>query len=335
MRKEPIILAFSEKIDTVKFMKKNYLYSITLPLFCLIIAGCDNGSDKNSLEAEIHSEQTKTQEDFDPWEKDGNGVLLSSKWIPGKSYLFRQITDTEMDLPLAGADGSSTEMSIDLRVDVDEVDNNSNKVIKIGFDKVKMSMQMAGQDMVYDSQDPENQSPLLKTALSNLNDQIYEAKFDENNKILSLEGAGDEVGSGIGMGAMGKEEIENMIQQLKDFGFPESVVQPNARWQNKQNFKMQQIGEMNMTIDYTYNGPVDSSGKKLAEIDFEGKAETSGEGLVSFKDSKMTGTLLFDPKLGMLIKSETKMEMTMSIGGAAGAEMDTTMISKYNLISVE
>ena len=91
----------------------------------------------------------------------------------------------------------------------------------------------------------------------------------------------------------------------------------------------------NMTIDYTYNGPVDSSGKKLAEIDFEGKAETSGEGLVSFKDSKMTGTLLFDPKLGMLIKSETKMEMTMSIGGAAGAEMDTTMISKYNLISVE
>ena len=41
-----------------------------------------------------------------------------------------------------------------------------------------------------------------------------------------------------------------MIQQLKDFGFPETVVQPNASWQSKQDFKMQQIGEMKMTIDY-------------------------------------------------------------------------------------
>ena len=302
-----------------------------------MIMSCDKGEVNNALELENKADQRgiKAGDNDGPWEKNGQGVLLASRWIPSKSYLFRQITDTEMDLPLAGAGGSSTEMSMDVRVDVKKVDGSSNKNIKIGFDKVKMSMQMAGQNMVYDSENPDNQNPLLKTALSSLNDQTYDATFDENNKILSFEGEDDGAGNGIGIGAMGKAEIENMIQQLKDFGFPETVVQPNASWQSKQDFKMQQIGEMKMTIDYIYKGPVESSGKKLAAIDFEGKAETNGEGLVSFKDSKMNGTLLFDPQLGMLIESETKMKMTMSIGGDSGAEMDTTTTSKYNLISVE
>ena len=49
----------------------------------------------------------------------------------------------------------------------------------------------------------------------------------------------------------------------------------------------------------------------------------------------MSGTLLFDPELGVLSDSETKMDMIMSIGGDAGAEMDTTTVSKYSLISIK
>ena len=241
----------------------------------------------------------------------------------------------KMDLPLAGAEGSKTEMSIDFKIDVQGLDDSSNKKIQLGFDKVKMTMQMAGQNMVYDSEDPDNQSPLLKTTLSSLSDQTYEATFDENNKILSLEGEGEAAGNGLGMGAMSQGDVENMLQQLGDFKFPEAMIDPDTKWQNKQNFKMQQIGEMNMTVDYTYQGPVESDGKKLAKITFLGKAETSGEGLVSFKNSKMTGTMLFDPQLGALLESETKMYMTMSIGGEAGAEMDTATVSKYSLISVD
>ena len=49
----------------------------------------------------------------------------------------------------------------------------------------------------------------------------------------------------------------------------------------------------------------------------------------------MIGTMLFDPQLGALLESETKMDMTMSIGGESGAEMDTATVSKYSLISVD
>ena len=313
----------------------NY-YFLIVSLFCLYFTACNRSSELSQTEQSSTNESEVESKDMDSvWGEDGKSVLLKSNWIPGKEYNFRQVTDMKMDLPLAGAEGSQTEMSIDFKIDVKSLDGSSNKKIQLGFDKVKMSMQMAGQNMVYDSEDPDNQSPLLKTTLSSLSDQTYEATFDENNKILSLEGEGEGAGNGLGMGAMSQGDVENMLQQLGDFKFPEAMIDPDTKWQNKQNFKMQQIGEMNMTVDYTYKGPVESDGKKLAKITFSGKAETSGAGLVSFKDSQMTGTMLFDPQLGALLESETKMDMTMSIGGESGAEMDTATVSKYSLISVD
>ena len=50
-------------------------------------------------------------------------------------------------------------------IDPDVLSKISNKIIKLGFDKDKVSMQIAGQNMVYDSEDPDNQSPLIKKSL--------------------------------------------------------------------------------------------------------------------------------------------------------------------------
>ena len=311
----------------------NY-YFLIVSLFCLYFTGCNKSSELSQTEQSSANESEIASKDVDiVWGEDGNSVLLKTNWIPGKEYLFRQATDMQMDLPLAGAEGSKTESSIDVRIDVQSLDQSSNKIIKLGFDKVKVSMQMAGQNMVYDSEDPDNQSPLLKTSLSSFSDQSYEATFDKNNKILSVEGEDKGAANGLGMGRI--SDVETMLQQLGDFKFPEAMIDPDTKWQNEQTFKMHQIGEMKMAVDYTYEGPSDYNGKKVAKISFVGKAELSGEGLVSFKDSKMSGTLLFDPELGVLSDSETKMDMMMSIGGDAGAEMDTTTVSKYSLISIK
>ena len=307
----------------------NY-YFLIVSLFCLYFTACNRSSELSQTE----QSSTNESKDMDSvWGEDGKSVLLKSNWIPGKEYNFRQVTDMKMDLPLAGAEGSKTESSIDVRIDVQSLDQSSNKIIKLGFDKVKVSMQIAGQNMVYDSEDPDNQSPLLKTSLSSFSDQSYEATFDKNNKILSVEGEDKGAANGLGMGRI--SDVETMLQQLGDFKFPEAMIDPDTKWQNEQTFKMHQIGEMKMAVDYTYEGPSDYNGKKVAKISFVGKAELSGEGLVSFKDSKMSGTLLFDPELGVLSDSETTMDMMMSIGGDAGAEMDTTTVSKYSLTSIK
>jgi len=319
------------------------LYIISSILFGLVaIIGCTkfNGQDSansHKLESKDEKKTRVSENSKGPWSADGQSVLLKAKWIRGKSYIFRQTTNMEMELPIAGPEGSKTKMSMDFNVDVSDKKESENKKMSVRFSKVKMEMLMAGQNMVYDSEDPENQSALLRTAFGDFANQKFEAEFDKDDNFLSVDGnAKGGAPAAAGIGGLGNEEIGNMLKQLGDFGFPEGVVEPDAKWQHGQELSMQQIGKMKMTIDYTYKGPKDYKGKKLAEIIFQGIAASDGEGeLVSFKDSKMSGTMLFDPELGTVVQTDSSVDMTMSVGGELGAEMNTKTSSSYSLISID
>ena len=319
------------------------LYIISSILFGLVaIIGCTKSNDQDSanshkLESKDEKKTRVSENSKGPWSADGQSVLLKAKWIRGKSYIFRQTTNMEMELPIAGPEGSKTKMSMDFNVDVSDKKESENKKMSVRFSKVKMEMSMAGQNMVYDSEDPENQSALLRTAFGDFANQKFEAEFDKDDNFLSVDGnAKGGAPAAAGIGGLGNEEIGNMLKQLGDFGFPEGVVEPDAKWQHGQELSMQQIGKMKMTIDYTYKGPKDYKGKKLAEIIFQGIAASDGEGeLVSFKDSKMNGTMLFDPELGTVVQTDSSVDMTMSVGGELGAEMNTKTSSSYSLISID
>lgn len=319
------------------------LYIISSILFGLVaIIGCTKSNDQDSanshkLESKDEKKTRVSENSKGPWSADGQSVLLKAKWIRGKSYIFRQTTNMEMELPIAGPEGSKTKMSMDFNVDVSDKKESENKKMSVRFSKVKMEMSMAGQNMVYDSEDPENQSALLRTAFGDFANQKFEAEFDKDDNFLSVDGnAKGGAPAAAGIGGLGNEEIGNILKQLGDFGFPEGVVEPDAKWQHGQELSMQQIGKMKMTIDYTYKGPKDYKGKKLAEIIFQGIAASDGEGeLVSFKDSKMSGTMLFDPELGTVVQTDSSVDMTMSVGGELGAEMNTKTSSSYSLISID
>ena len=319
-------------------MKLYIIISVLIGLVAL--AGCSKSNDQASGHSQQNESEDQNKKSFSEkpkgsWGADGQSVLLKAKWIRGKSYVFRQTTDSQMELPLAGPEGSKTKMSMDFNVDVSEA-TSGNKKMSVHFSKVKMEMSMAGQNMVYDSEDPEKQSALLKTALGDFANQKFEAEIDKNDNFINVSDAIKQGGAPAvgGIGALGNKEIANMLKQLGDFGFPEKAVEPGAKWQHGQELSMQQMGEMKMTIDYTYKGPKNHDGQKLAEIVFQGLADTDGEGgLVSFKDSKISGTMLFDPELGTVVQSNSSIDMTMSVGGELGAEMATKTSSSYSLIS--
>ena len=319
------------------------LYIISSILFGLVIlAGCSKSNDQGSansqkIESNDNEKNLTSENSKGPWSADGQSVLLKAKWIRGKSYVFRQTTNMEMELPIAGPEGSKTKMSMDFNVDVSDQKKSENKKMSVRFSKVKMEMSMAGQNMVYDSEDPEKQSALLKNAFGDFANQKFEAEFDKDDNFLSVDGnAKGAAPAAAGIGGLGNEEIGNMLKQLGDFGFPDTAVEPDAKWQHGQELSMQQMGKMKMTINYIYKGPKDHKGKKLAEIVFQGISDSDGEGvLVSFKDSKMSGTMLLDPELGTVVQSNSSVDMTMSVGGELGAEMDTKTSSSYSLISID
>ena len=272
--------------------------------------------------------------------QDAGAVLLKSKLEVGKTYNFRQGTDMKMALPLAGAGDSTTKMSMDMQMSVEKAPDGVNKLVTTKFGRVKMEMQMAGQNMVYDSEDETKQNPLLKTAFEQMKDVEFKAIYDKDDKFLKVEGDGG-AGAGAlagGMG-MGAAEMEQMLKQLTDYGFPAHPVKPGEKWDHKQEAKMGQMGAMSMDMQFTYVGPAERDGKKVAEIDVTGTiggaADEGAAGLVEFKDSTLKGKMFFDHERGVLLNSTIDMDMTMAVGGDAGAEMDTKTKSTFDLLSVE
>ena len=265
--------------------------------------------------------------------QDAGPVQLKSKLTPGKTYKYRTDMDMSTDSPLGGDEKMSTKMSMDMGMAVAEAEGD-NKLVTTKFDRVRMEMNMAGQAMVYDSTDKTKQSPLLKTAFAGIADKEFKAVYDKNNKFVKMEGDGGAAGALGGMG-INKDQVEQMLTQLTDYGFPERELKPGEKWDHTQAANMGQMGKMEIDMQFTYKGMTDHEGHKVAEIDYTGSVggEAGAEGaLVSFKDSKLYGKMYFDPELGAVRKSTMQMDMTMVAGGA---ELDTSTTSTQTLLSVE
>ena len=153
-----------------------------------------------------------------------------------------------------------------------------------------------------------------------------------------MDGDGGAAAGALGGMGINKDQVEQMLQQLTDYNFPERALKPGEKWDHTQATNMGQMGNMEVDMQFTFKGMTDHEGHKVAEIDYTGTIGGEAEGggaAVSFKDSTMSGKMFFDPELGVIRKSEVKMDMTMSVGGAGGAEMDTTTTSTQTLLSVE
>jgi len=266
--------------------------------------------------------------------QDAGTVTLKSKLTPGKTYKYRTDMDMSTDSPLGGDQKMSTKMSMDMGMAVEKAPEGENKLVTTSFDRVRMEMNMAGQAMVYDSSDKTKQSPLLKTAFAGIADKKFKAVYDKNNKFLKMEG---DAGGGGALGGMGinKDQVEQMLTQLTDYGFPERKLKAGEKWDHTQAANMGQMGEMEIDMQFTFKGMTDREGHKVAEIDYTGSigGEAGAEGaLVSFKDSKLYGKMYFDPELGAVRHSNMQMDMTMVAGGA---ELETSTTSTQTLLSVE
>ncbi len=262
------------------------------------------------------------------------GIVLKPKLEAGKTYRYRQDVDATMALPIPGAGDSKTKMTMDMSLQVKAADGG-NKEVTTSFDRIAAQIKMAGQDMIYDSTDKTKQSPLLKASFGALTEDTYTAVYDADDNFVELKGVAGGGGAALGMG-MGSAEIEQMLRQLTDQGFPEAPVQPGEKWDDQQEAKMGQMGTMTMDLEYTYNGLIELEGHRVADIDIAGTvaSDPGAAGLMTFKDSTLSGKLYFDPEVGAVRKSSMAMEMTLSITGTEEA-MDMKTTTTSSLLGVE
>jgi len=279
-----------------------------------------------------------------------DAVLLRPEWMVGKKYTLKQSQQQSSKMAMGELQfdqAMTMEHAVSMAVRPAE---NGEKAIEMSFHSVKMKMNMMGQDMEYDSADPDSANPLLKAALGSVFEDGITMFYDKEDNFLRFKekeekGKGGLLGNMESMG-FGEEEMKAMVESFMNQGFPKEPVNPGATWKSKYDMPMKQFGGLSIDLDYVYVGK-EASPKNgvLPKITFAGKMNSdssAGEGgekkavAVSFGDSSISGVIFFDPEKKMAAHSETDVDIKIFMNnGESKMEIPSKQKSTVELVSIE
>ena len=215
-------------------------------------------------------------------------------------------------------------MTMDTTMAVRAHENGKHKRVTMKYDRVAMDMNMAGQEMKYDSAKAADASadPLgVGKSLGIFVGKEIKFVLDEKDDVLEVENLDvmmKEMAAANPMASMfgqifSKDAMKNMMRQSSLYGSPGKPVKAGDSWPFVFSLAMPPIGKISMDGTYTMKGQADHGGAKCAELALTGKlgidaspAAAAGDGApnlqalgVSATGGTISGTLWFDPALGI------------------------------------
>ena len=187
--------------------------------------------------------------------------------------------------------------------------NDKQSVIESQLESIKMSVSQMGMKFEYDSDHPEKTSPMIADQTKELGKSIkkpVELTYDAmGNMISELDEAT--------MNTLG-----NVIIKM-----PEEPISVGSTWKTS---TTQSVSEMEMTVEFTYT--VTAITKKSVDVSFKGNILANKDNITG----NYTGTASINPNTGLLIKSNTKSTVSMTIS-QQGLSIPTT-VSGNNTVTV-
>lgn len=159
-------------------------------------------------------------------------------------------------------------------------------VIENQIDAIKMSISQMGMKYVIDTEHPEKTDPMLKDQAEAIQDQL------KKPVAITYDALGNIVGDDNDL-----NPLSNIIIQL-----PKEELTVGSKWTSK---NTQEVNDTKMVVNMEYT--VTAISKKSVEVSFTGNVDS--------KDVTGTynGTASIDPQTGIMIKSTTKSNVSMSI----------------------
>lgn len=159
-------------------------------------------------------------------------------------------------------------------------------VIENQIDAIKMSISQMGMKYVIDTEHPEKTDPMLKDQAEAIQDQL------KKPVAITYDALGNIVGDDNDL-----NQLSNIIIQL-----PKEELTVGSKWTSK---NTQEVNDTKMVVNMEYT--VTAISKKSVEVSFTGNVDS--------KDVTGTynGTASIDPQTGIMIKSTTKSNVSMSI----------------------
>lgn len=228
----------------------------------------------------------------------GNGIALRLRPIKGKTYVIISKTNQTTVMQVSGQTIRST-MNLDGRqtFSAEEVSSNQN-VFETQIKGLKMTSSTMGMTFTYDSDHPENTSPMVAQQAS-----IFDSIINKTNTMTY-----NELGQNTDSDDMEMSQLSNVIVEL-----PEEELHVGSQWSY---VKTQNVNDVDVNINMTYT--VTSISKKSVDVSYTGTVDS--------KDVSGTyeGTASINPQTGFVVANNLSNTISMTVS-EQGFDMQMTI----------
>ena len=215
-------------------------------------------------------------------------------------------------------------MTMDTSMSIRAHENGKGKRVNMKYDRIAMDIGMMGQAIKYDSAkagDPAADPLGLGKSVGIIVGKEIKLVLDEKDDVVEVENLDailKEMAAANPMASMlgpmfSKDAIKNMIRYGAVYGTPGKPVKAGDSWPFTFGMPMPPLGKVTIDGTYAMKGQADRGGAKCAELALTGKMaiDTAPAGAsadpanslaalgVSASGGTLTGTLWFDPALGL------------------------------------
>jgi hypothetical protein len=314
----------------------------------------DKGGKAADKAPEKAAEKAADKAEAPPPAAAGDKVELKWKFEKDKPFYQEMTTKTQQEMKVMGMDVKQTQdQTFYFSWTFKEEDKDKNTVVTQKIEGVKLTINIAGNPITFDSANPTGANTALAEFFKALVGSEFKLTLDKDMKVVKIEGRDDFLKkltqANQQMEPLLKKILsEESLKQMADptFGMtPPKAVAKGDTWTRDMKLSLGPIGSYKGTYKYTYEG-LDDKNKNLAKI----KVETTlnyepptdaGEGLpFRIKEAKLAsknakGSILFDIQKGRLEKSENQLDLEgtldIEIGGmATKVELKQTQSTTVN-----
>lgn len=297
-----------------------------------------------------------------PAELSPDHVDISYRYEPGKRYLYEHKVSSRTKFgkgmpPGMPGGNQETRQTQTQKITLSVLKENSDggKSLEIEFGHIRVEMDMMGMNISFDSEQPVDENDPSTAMLSSIMEKMVghkiQLELDENNQIVSTSGTEeiletfteslDPQAAGMFQGMFdmfaSEDYAENFIEPLK---LPPHPVKPGDSWPVNTTQSLGPMGVLSMDLQCQFESKTMRDGRETLSIAFSGtlagKSDSEASGDVPMMGEivggKVSGRHWYAPELGMIVDSDTQMDMKMKMtlpsflpGGTTEENMEMEM----------
>jgi len=258
--------------------------------------------------------------------KEEDGIKLAFNLKPGTKYLYSIENNQNINMGME----MQQNMLMEYIYDITSAEGHNRKM-SVTLDHIKIDGKMMGQNMSYDSKDPNSATNNPLAAAGSSIGKSFSVTVSPGGEIIKVEGFGDLMKEadpqGQGMPQqLNDSTIKKMMGATLDM-FPGKPVKIGESWIKNTTMDVQPFS-MAMEIKYTLKSVAD--GKANIDVSTSIKVNPAGQADPRMKDVKIdlsgtqSGTVIVEIESGQLLSGDIKQSITGKIN-TQGMEVPMTV----------